>query len=73
MTKSSRGWKREPRGNVLDVLTGTGVLADRLRKIGVEVSCCDINPSYFSVPEKKRENYRLEETLSSEIMMGGNT
>ncbi len=42
---------KEPRGSVLDVPTGTGILADRLRKIGFEVSCCDINPAYFSVPE----------------------
>jgi ubiquinone/menaquinone biosynthesis C-methylase UbiE len=42
---------RECRGKVLDVPTGTGILADRLRKMGFEVSCCDINPSYFSVPE----------------------
>jgi len=42
---------KEPRGKVLDVPTGTGILADRLRKIGFEVSCCDINPSYFSVPD----------------------
>lgn len=41
----------ESRGKVLDVPTGTGILADRLRKKGFEVSCCDINPSYFSVPD----------------------
>jgi len=43
--------EKEPRGKVLDVPTGTGVLADRLRKMGFEVSCCDINPYYFSVPD----------------------
>lgn len=42
---------KEPRGKVLDVPTGTGILADWLRGMGFEVSCCDINPSYFSVPE----------------------
>ncbi len=42
---------QEIRGRVLDVPTGTGILSDRLRKMGFEVSCCDINPSYFSVPE----------------------
>lgn len=41
---------KEPRGNVLDVQTGTGILAGRLRKIRFEVCGCDINPSYFSVP-----------------------
>jgi SAM-dependent methyltransferase len=40
-----------PRGKVLDIPTGTGVLGNRLRRIGFEVSCCDINPSYFSIPE----------------------
>jgi ubiquinone/menaquinone biosynthesis C-methylase UbiE len=39
-----------PRGKALDVPTGTGILANRLRKIGFEVSCCDIDPSYFSAP-----------------------
>ncbi|MGZ3614537.1 MAG: class I SAM-dependent methyltransferase [Thermodesulfobacteriota bacterium] len=42
---------KEPRGKVLDVPTGTGVLAARLRGMGFDVSCCDINASYFSVPE----------------------
>jgi SAM-dependent methyltransferase len=42
---------KEPRGRILDVPTGTGALADRLRKMGFDVSCCDINPSYFSVPD----------------------
>ena len=41
----------EARGRVLDVPTGTGILADRLRKIGFEVSCCDIDPSYFSISD----------------------
>jgi len=42
---------KESRGKVLDVPTGTGVLAARLREMGFDVSCCDINASYFSVPE----------------------
>ncbi|MGZ3604059.1 MAG: class I SAM-dependent methyltransferase [Thermodesulfobacteriota bacterium] len=42
---------KEPRGKVLDVPTGTGVLAARLRGMGFDVSCCDINASYFSVSE----------------------
>jgi ubiquinone/menaquinone biosynthesis C-methylase UbiE len=44
---------REPRGKILDIPTGTGVLADRLRKMGFEVCCCDINPDYFSIPGMK--------------------
>lgn len=54
---------KEPRGKVLDVPTGTGILADRLRKMGFEVSCCDINPSYFSVPDLKIEIGDLNQSL----------
>jgi len=46
---------QEPRGRLLDVPTGTGILADRLRKMGFEVSCCDISPSFFSIPDLKME------------------
>jgi len=53
----------EPRGKVLDVPTGTGILADRLKKMGFEVSCCDINPSYFSVPDLKMEIGDLNQSL----------
>jgi SAM-dependent methyltransferase len=54
---------KEPRGKVLDVPTGTGILADRLRKMGFEVSCCDINSSYFSVPDLKIELGDLNQSL----------
>ena len=43
--------EKEPRGKVLDVPTGTGVLAGRLRGMGFQISCCDINSTYFSVPD----------------------
>ncbi len=43
--------EKERRGKVLDVPTGTGVIADRLRSKGFDVSCCDINLSYFSIPD----------------------
>ncbi len=46
---------QEPRGKVLDVPTGTGVFANQLRKMGFEVSCCDITPYFFSVPDLKVE------------------
>ncbi|HUL37332.1 MAG TPA: class I SAM-dependent methyltransferase [Thermodesulfobacteriota bacterium] len=54
---------REPRGKVLDIPTGTGILADRLRKMGFEMSCCDINPSFFSVPDLKVEIGDLNQSL----------
>ncbi len=55
--------EREPRGKVLDVPTGTGILAARLKKMGFEVSCCDINSSYFSVPDMKIEVGDLNQSL----------
>jgi len=55
--------EKEPRGRVLDIPTGTGILSDRLRKMGFEVSCCDINPRYFSVPDLKVEIGDLNHTL----------
>jgi SAM-dependent methyltransferase len=45
----------EPGGKVLDVPTGTGILAERLQKMGFDVRCCDINPDYFSAPGLKVE------------------
>jgi SAM-dependent methyltransferase len=53
----------EPRGKVLDVPTGTGILAGRLKQMGFEVSCCDINSSYFSVPDLKIELGDLNQSL----------
>jgi SAM-dependent methyltransferase len=55
--------EKEPRGKVLDVPTGTGILAARLKKMGFEVSCCDINSSYFSVPDLKIELGDLNQSL----------
>jgi len=55
--------EKEPRGNVLDVPTGTGILADRLKKMGFEVSCCDINPSFFSALDLKMEIGDLNQSL----------
>jgi len=55
--------KEERMGRVLDVPTGTGVLADRLRKIGFQVSCCDINPSHFLLPDLKVDRGDLNQTL----------
>jgi SAM-dependent methyltransferase len=55
--------ERERRGKVLDVPCGTGILGDRLRRMGFEVSCCDINPSYFSVPELRLDVGDLNRSL----------
>lgn len=55
--------KEEQIGKVLDVPTGTGVLADRLRKMGFQVSCCDINPSHFLVADLKVDKGDLNQTL----------
>lgn len=55
--------EKESRGKVLDVPTGPGVFAGRLKKIGFEISCCDINASYFSVPGLKVELGDLNQTL----------
>ena len=54
---------QEPRGKVLDVPTGTGILAGRMRKMGFEVSCCDINSSFFSVPDLMIEIGDLNQSL----------
>lgn len=53
----------EARGKVLDVPTGTGVLADRLQRMGFEVRCCDINPGYFSAPNLTIDIGDLNERL----------
>jgi len=55
--------EEEPRGRVLDVPTGTGILADRLRKNGFEVSCCDVDPHYFSIPDLTLEIGDLNHSL----------
>ena len=41
----------EQRGKLLDVPTGSGVLAGRLQKMGFDVSCCDIQPSFFEAQD----------------------
>jgi len=54
---------KEPKGKVLDVPTGTGVLAGRLKKNGFDVSCCDITPAYFSIPDLSIDIGNLNQTL----------
>lgn len=55
--------EEERRGKVLDVPTGTGVVAGRLKGIGFQVSCCDINPSYFSIPDLSMDTGDLNKIL----------
>jgi len=58
--------EKEPRGRVLDVPTGTGVLAGRLKGMGFEISCCDINASYFSIPDLSIDLGNLNQRLPYE-------
>jgi SAM-dependent methyltransferase len=53
----------EPKGTVLDVPAGSGALADRLRKIGYKMCCCDINPSHFVVHDLAIDRGDLNHTL----------
>ena len=55
--------EKEPRGKVLDVPTGTGVLAGRLKGMGFEISCCDINAAYFSIPDLSMDLGDLNQKL----------
>lgn len=38
---------REPAGRILDAPCGRGALSVRLRQMGFDVSCCDIDPGVF--------------------------
>jgi ubiquinone/menaquinone biosynthesis C-methylase UbiE len=53
----------EKKGVILDVPCGTGALAIRLRDMGFSVSCCDINPSLFSVPDIEIKKGNLNQSL----------
>ncbi|MFM9903386.1 MAG: class I SAM-dependent methyltransferase [Pyrinomonadaceae bacterium] len=37
----------QPRGRLLDVPAGEGALAQRLKKLGYDVACCDLYPEIF--------------------------
>lgn len=41
--------KINPQGRLLDVPAGQGYLAERARKMGFDVQCCDIDPDLFKV------------------------
>jgi len=53
----------EQTGSLLDVPTGSGALAERLHKMGFQVSCCDIAPSHFLVPDLVVDSGDLNQRL----------
>lgn len=55
--------ENEPKGKVLDVPIGAGVLATWLKEIGLEVSCCAINFCFFSIPNLKAKISDLNQLL----------
>jgi ubiquinone/menaquinone biosynthesis C-methylase UbiE len=54
---------REKRGAVLDVPAGQGALTVRLKALGFEVSCCDLYPEIFAVPETEIRAGNLDARL----------
>jgi len=54
---------RGKKGFLLDIPTGAGALALRLREMGFTVTCCDINPSLFSVPDLECKRGDLNQCL----------
>ena len=58
-----RALSKERKGYLLDAPAGTGSLASRLRKMGFFVSCCDINPSIFSVQDIEIKKGDLNQIL----------
>lgn len=58
--------QNEPRGKVLDIPAGKGVLALRLKKFGFEVSCCDLYPQIFKLKDTEIKFGDLDKTLPYE-------
>ncbi len=54
---------KERKGFLLDAPAGTGALAARLKKMGFSVSCCDINPSLFSIQDIEIKKGDLNQSL----------
>ncbi len=52
-----------PRGRVLDVPAGQGALGVRLKSLGFDVSCCDLYPQIFSVPDIPVKQGNMDATL----------
>ncbi|HVP81222.1 MAG TPA: class I SAM-dependent methyltransferase [Thermodesulfobacteriota bacterium] len=54
---------KEKRGLLLDAPAGAGALASRLKKMGFSVSCCDIDPSLFSIRDIEIKRGDLSQSL----------
>jgi len=54
---------KEKKGSLLDAPAGTGALAIHLKDMGFAVSCCDINPSIFSVQDIEIKKGDLNQSL----------
>lgn len=55
-----------PRGELLDVPAGEGALAARLIEAGFDVSCCDLYPEIFRLPDLEIKQGNLNGTLPYE-------
>jgi 2-polyprenyl-3-methyl-5-hydroxy-6-metoxy-1,4-benzoquinol methylase len=53
----------KPRGKILDIPTGSGVLAKRLFDLKFDVTCCDISPTQFLVDELTVDQGDLNERI----------
>jgi ubiquinone/menaquinone biosynthesis C-methylase UbiE len=58
--------KDAPRGTVLDIPAGEGALALRLKNLGYEVSCCDLYPTIFKLPDAEIRQGDLDKRLPYE-------
>lgn len=54
---------KNPRGRVLDVPAGQGALAERLKDIGLDVSCADLYPEIFGLPNVDIKRADLDKEL----------
>lgn len=56
----------ETRGKVLDIPTGTGALSLKLKKMGFDVYCCDINEDHFELTGLPFKKGNMNERLPYE-------
>lgn len=55
--------QNEPRGTILDVPSGEGALALRLKNLGFSVSCADLYPQIFKLEELENRQGNLDAEL----------